>query len=79
MLREEPPANALHDLDLMSAVRELPLRQRSVVALYYLEDRPMDEVANLMGCSPSTGWVHLHRARKRLAELLGEEASDDVR
>jgi len=30
----------------------------------------------LMGCAPSTAKVHLHRARKRLAELLGEETND---
>jgi RNA polymerase sigma-70 factor (ECF subfamily) len=38
----------------------------------------MAEVADLVGCSVATGWVHLHRARNRLAELLGEEVTDDV-
>jgi RNA polymerase sigma-70 factor (ECF subfamily) len=59
-------------------VRELPPRQRAVVALFYLEDRPMDQIAELLGCSESTGWVHLHRARRTLAERLGEEVTDDV-
>ena len=44
-----------------------------MVILFYLEDRPMAEVADLVGCSSSTGFVHLHHARHRLAELLGEE------
>ena len=81
---DERPA-ALHD-DLMDALRTLPPRQRAVVALYYLEDRPMDEVADLVGCSPSTGYVHLHQARVRLAalgaghtEALEQEVDGDVR
>lgn len=73
--------------ELFEALRALPPRQRAVVALYYLEDRPMDEVADLVGCSPATGYVHLRRARVRLAEALGarptvvlaEEVNGDAR
>src|SRR5262245_1370867 len=61
----EPPAE-LPDPDLWAALTQLPRRQRAVVVLFYLEDRPMEEVADLLGCSPSTGFVHLHRARQRL-------------
>jgi RNA polymerase sigma factor (sigma-70 family) len=68
-----------YDPDLIAAVRSLTLRQRTIVVLFYFEDRPMDEIADLLGCSASSGWVHLHRARRRLAALLGEEVSDDVR
>ena len=66
------------DPALIAAVAQLSPRQRSVVVLFYLEDRPMTEVADLVGCSVATGWVHLHRARHRLAELLGEEVPTDV-
>jgi RNA polymerase sigma-70 factor (ECF subfamily) len=52
--------------------------QRAVVVLFYLEDRPMEEVADLLDCRPSTGFVHLHRARHRLAELLSETVSEEV-
>ena len=54
-------------------------RQRAVVVLFYFEDRPMDEIAVLLGCSTSTGWSHLHTARHKLALLLTEEVDDDVR
>jgi RNA polymerase sigma-70 factor (ECF subfamily) len=67
----------LPDPTLRAAIRALPPRQRAVVALYYLEDRPMEEVADLLGCSTATGFVHLHRARHRLAELLAEEVDGD--
>ena len=38
----------------------------------------MEDVAYVLGCSTSTGFVHLHRARRRLAELLSEQVTADV-
>jgi RNA polymerase sigma-70 factor (ECF subfamily) len=73
----EPPAPISPvDVDLLRALRALPERQRVAVALFYLEDRPMSEIARILGCSTATVKVHLFRARKRLAELLGEEPVD---
>lgn len=69
----------LPDPDLVAAIRDLPPRQRAIVVLYYLEDLPMAEVADLVGCSSSTGFVHLHHARKRLAAALTLEVDDDDR
>jgi len=64
--------------ELRAAIALLPPRQRAVVVLFYLEDRPMEEVADLVGCSTSTGFVHLHKARHRLAELLSVSVSEEV-
>ena len=66
------------DLDLIAAVRRLPPRQRAVVALRYGEDLPVNEVADILGCTASTASVHLHRARTKLAELLTEEVSSSA-
>jgi RNA polymerase sigma factor (sigma-70 family) len=60
------------DLDIVRAIEQLPASQRAAVALFYLEDRPVTDVAEVLGCSEVTAKVHLHRARKRLAELLRE-------
>ena len=49
---------------------------RSVVVLFYYEDRPMDQIADILGCTTATGWVHLHKARKRLGVLLGGGDTD---
>jgi RNA polymerase sigma factor (sigma-70 family) len=74
---QAPPVE-LPDPELRAALLQLPVMQRAVVALFYLEDRPMEEVADLLACRPSTGFVHLHRARRRLAELLSESVSEEV-
>ena len=62
----------LPDIDLARAVATLAPQQRAAVALYYLEDLPVDEVALLLAVSTSTVKQHLHRARARLATLLSE-------
>jgi len=58
------------------AVRRLPRRQAQVVALRYLEDRPVDEIAGILECSAGTVKQHLFRARKALAARLGEEGGE---
>jgi RNA polymerase sigma factor (sigma-70 family) len=66
------------DLDLIAAIRQLPPRQRAVVALHYIDDLPVNQAAAIIGCSVSTASVHLHRARAKLAELLGEEVGSNA-
>ena len=72
----EPPTPAP---EVLAAVRRLAPKQRAVVVLFYFEDRPMTEIADILGCSQSTGWSQLHTARRHLAEALAEEVPDDVR
>jgi len=75
------PAGAADEaqLDVHRALLALPSRQRAAIALYYLEDRPVSEIAALMGCGEVTVRTHLARGRKALAERLGEELADDPR
>src|SRR6476619_6963759 len=44
---QTPPAE-LPDPELRAALLKLPVMQRAVVVLFYLEDRPMEEVADLL-------------------------------
>jgi RNA polymerase sigma-70 factor (ECF subfamily) len=67
------------DVDLLRAVGQLPPSQRAAVSLFYLEDRSVGEVAEILACSEVTAKVHLHRARKRLAELLTDDQLTDER
>ncbi len=61
-------------LDVQRALLMLPSRQRAVIALHYLDDQPVAEIAALLGCSRGTVKTHLARGRHALAALLGEEA-----
>jgi len=74
-VREDPAP----DIDLSRAIATLAPMQRAVVVLYYLEDRPVLEIARVLQVSESTIKQHLHRARARLAVLLDEEVTEDVR
>ncbi len=56
--------------DVWQAVAKLPGQQRAAVALHYLEDRPVSDIAEILACSESTARVHLHRGRSTLASLL---------
>lgn len=64
------PAAELADAALWLQVEALPDRQRQAVTLYYLEERPVAEVAEMMGLPVNTVKTHLHRARATLAEAL---------
>jgi RNA polymerase sigma-70 factor, ECF subfamily len=58
--------------EVAAALRQLPARQRAAVVLHYYADRPIREIAAILGTSPSTVAVHLHRGRNRLRDLLGD-------
>lgn len=66
------PREPESDRGVWEAVGRLPGKQRAAIALHYLEDRSVAEIAEILGCSPSTAKVHLHRGRTRLASLLDE-------
>jgi RNA polymerase sigma-70 factor, ECF subfamily len=64
---------AFEDTTVLGAVASLPDQQRAAVLLYYHADRSTKEVARIMGTREATVRVHLHRARKRLRTLLGDD------
>ena len=61
-----------------AAVRALPKRQAQTIALHYLEDRPVAEIAEILECSEATVKVHLHKGRIRLADRLELEVGVDT-
>jgi RNA polymerase sigma-70 factor (ECF subfamily) len=72
------PADTTEDDRLVrAAVDALPVQQRVAVALHYLEDRPVAEIAELMGCAPATARVHLHRGRQALHAALGSMLNEE--
>lgn len=64
---------------LWRAVRALPRRQAQVVALTFLEDLDITEVARVLKCGEATVKTHLHRAKATLGERLGLDDSEENR
>lgn len=73
------PGLEAEDAEFWAAVRSLPRRQCHSLALFYLEDRSVADIAEILECSPATVKVHLHKGRnnlaKKLATVQGEESS----
>ena len=70
--RQAPPpvAPAAVEPHLWEAVRALPERQRTAVALRYVLDLPEADVARLMGVTRGSASATLTAARRRLESLL---------
>jgi RNA polymerase sigma-70 factor (ECF subfamily) len=58
-------------------VRRLPRRQAQSVALFYVYDLSVAEVAATLGCSEGSIKVHLSRGRAALARRLGETFEEE--
>lgn len=56
-----------------AALARLPSKYRAVVHLYYYEGYQTEEIARILGRSPSAVRSQLTRARQKLKELLKEE------
>ena len=66
---QEPP-----DLgEVLEALKRLPPRERAVMALFYVLDLPVREVAARLGIAAATVRVHLTRGRRHLGALLDDE------
>lgn len=61
---------AFHDSELATAVAGLTPQQRAVVALHYLDDLAVADVAATMRLSEGAVKYHLHQARARLRIAL---------
>ena len=61
------------DGEFWDAVATLPDRQRTAVALFYVGDQSINEVAEVMEVSEGSVKTTLHQARTRLRRLLEQE------
>ena len=58
---------------LQQALTQLSADERALVTLFYEEERPVQEVAEVLGLSVSNVKVKLHRVRKKLYILMQKE------
>jgi RNA polymerase sigma-70 factor (ECF subfamily) len=72
-LRRAQTESSPFDGEFWAAVSALPERQRTAVALFYVGDLSIAEVADAMGVVEGSAKTTLHQARRRLRELLNEE------
>ncbi len=72
------PAAEPRSEEFWRAVRALPERQRAAVALHYLEDMSVNDIADLMEITTGTVKTSLHHARRALAEALSTPGTNDV-
>jgi RNA polymerase sigma-70 factor (ECF subfamily) len=56
--------------NLREALAQLPLRQAEIFCLRHIEGLSYDEIGQQIGLDSNTVGVQLHRARRRLRELL---------
>ena len=71
----DEPAAGLPDpfLDLWRAMALLPMKQRASIVLADYAGWSHREIAQALGSSVSAVGVHVHRARKRLRDLLEDQ------
>ncbi len=70
------PELSADDAEFWAAVRSLPRRQAQVIALHYLDDRPVTEIAEILGTATGTVKKHLHDGRQNVVRRLRLEGDD---
>ena len=65
------------DTLLAAALQRLPHADRNVLVLYYLEELPAEQIADIEGIRLETLHVRLHHARQQLKSLLEEQQPED--
>jgi len=61
---------ALLNIELEQCLSSLPEIQREVIALFYLEEKSVKDVAKMLDLPEGTVKSHLHRARRALGEMM---------
>jgi RNA polymerase sigma-70 factor (ECF subfamily) len=76
---EDDPADLLiraeQEAAVMKLLNQLPVAQRSVLLLHFIEDFPLEDIAAVTGTALGTVKSRLHYAKKALKKLMEEEAS----
>lgn len=85
--RMRHPQTSLEELDLaapgtesrelLDALMTLPEKFRAVLVLHYVEGYRVEEVAKIIGRTPSAVKMRLQKGRRLLAQQYGKEAAED--
>jgi len=67
LIRQEQEAG------FMNLLNQLPLPQRAVLLLHFIEDFSLEEIAGITGANPGTVKSRMHYAKRALKKLLEEK------
>ena len=71
--QEEGAINAQQRRSLEAALQVLPVDDREVLALYYVQKRTTKQIAEVMGVAPGTIMARLFRAHEKLRQRMSAE------
>ncbi|HOF87611.1 MAG TPA: sigma-70 family RNA polymerase sigma factor [Armatimonadota bacterium] len=57
---------------------QLPMKERAAVLMFYLEERPLEEIAKVLGCGLAGAKSRVHRARHKLKALVMAALGDTL-
>ncbi|MDR2496138.1 MAG: sigma-70 family RNA polymerase sigma factor [Tannerellaceae bacterium] len=60
------------------AMEQLPPNDKALILLFYMEDKSVEEIAQISGLSQSNVKTRMHRIRKKLYVILNEMEEIDV-
>jgi RNA polymerase sigma-70 factor (ECF subfamily) len=63
-------------LRLESAIEQLNLEDKTLITLYYMEEKSISELASVLGLTSENVKVKLYRARKKLFVLINSKEND---
>ncbi len=84
---ELPSTQATPEQELMTQARQdvvraclqhLSPKERTAVLMFYLEERPLEEIAAVLGCGVAGAKSRVHRARHRLRALVMAELGEEI-
>lgn len=70
-------ANNAERLRVVEALRQLPVEQQTLIELFYWQELDIQAISDVFEIDPGATRVRLHRARKRLREILALPGQDD--
>jgi RNA polymerase sigma factor (sigma-70 family) len=63
---------------IKAALKQLSSDDVTMITLFYLKEQSLEEIADIVGIETNTVKVKLHRARKRLADVMQEMLKDET-
>jgi RNA polymerase sigma-70 factor (ECF subfamily) len=59
-------------------LQDLSPKERTAVLMFYLDERPLEEIARVLGCGLAGAKSRVHRARHRLRDLVMARWGEDL-